>query len=370
MSEALARAIEAIDAYPGDGSERDLLIRAKCRGLMRGYDAKWFGDEFAALSVEQVYKAELINPATLSKSRSFEVAGKLDVYAERKSNRQRFIIDHKTASEDIEEPNAPYWQQIKVEGQVTHYMLLMWLIGERPDGAIWDVIRKPSISPKKLTKAERASAVADRKYYGVDLDYETLMALQTEDRETLAMYEARLAYDCTTERPARYFQRRAVPRIDREVLEYAEDLWQHSQDILAARKVERLPKNSGACMQYGSPCTFLGICSGFDSPDSDKWRQRERRHTELGEHGNIDALTNSRIRTFQTCRQKHRFTYELGIERQDEDREALYFGNVIHEGLRCWWEFFLEVENVNDNETAITPTIAGQWSGSQANVAG
>lgn len=356
MSEALQNALTAIDAYPGDGSDRDLLIRAKCRGLMRGYDARWVDDVYVSLSVEKTYVSELINPATLSKSRTFDVAGKLDVYAKRGG--KRFVIDHKTTSDEIEDPNASYWQQLKVEGQVTHYLLLMWLQGERPDGAIWDVIRKPQTSPKKLTKADRAGVVAERKYYGVELPYETLAALQTDDRETLAMYEARLAHDCTHDRPERFFQRRAVPRIDKEILEYAEDLWQHSQDILAARKVERLPKNSGACMQYGSPCQFLGICSGFDSPDSDKWQQRESRHAELGEHGHIDALTNSRIRTFQTCRMKHRFQYEMQIERQDEDREALYFGNVIHEGLRCWWETFLEVENVDDNET--TATIAAR----------
>jgi hypothetical protein len=355
MSTALTNALAAIDAYPGDGSERDLLIRAKCRGLMHGYANRWDDSDWTALAVEKVYTADLVNPLTEAKSRTFQMAGKLDVFAMK--NGRKFIIDHKTTSEDIEDVDAPYWHQLRVEGQVTHYMLLTW--NERPDGAIWDVIRKPSISPKKLTKIERTGCVHERKYFGVNLSSETLTGLQTEERETLEMYEARLAHDCTVERPGRYFQRRSVPRLDREVLEYAEDLWQHSQDILASRKVERLPKNSGACMLYGSPCQFLGICSGFDTPDSDRWQQRESRHTELGEHGHMDALTHSRVRTFQTCRQKHRFTYELGIERQQEDREALYFGNVLHEGLRCYWETFLEVENVNDNSAATTAASAG-----------
>lgn len=352
----LTKAIEAIDAYPGPGDERDQLVRAKCRGLMRGYDARWASQSFKALSVEQVYTSDLWNPATNGKSRTFQVAGKLDVYAAQGA--RRVVIDHKTTSDDIDSVDAAYWQQLKVEGQVTHYMLLMWMHGERPDGAVWDVIRKPSISPKKLTKAERAAAVADRRYFGSPISMDSLNALQLDDRETLEMYECRLAHDCTTERPERYFQRRDVPRIDREILEYAEDLWQHSQDIIASRKVERLPKNSGACMLYGAPCQFLGICSGFDTPDSDRWRQRESRHSELGEHGKIDALTNSRLRTFQTCKVKHRFTYELGIERQDDERESLYFGNVIHEGLRVWWETFLEVENGNDNDAATAATSA------------
>lgn len=107
-------------------------------------------------------------------------------------------------------------------------------------------------------------------------------------------------------------------------------------------------------MLYGSPCKFLGICSGHDTPDSDKWRRKKERHPELGdaiEH-DADALTNSRIRTFQTCRRKHFYEYELGIERQDEDeKEALYFGAMFHAALEAWWRCFLvsnsEVSHVN-----------------------
>ncbi len=363
MSEALARAIEAIDAYPGDGSERDLLIRAKCRAMLRGYDHRWHDAGYEVLAVEEVISEPLWNPATGAKSRTFQMAGKLDVYVEQYG--RRYIMDHKFTSLDVTDPESPFWRQLVVEGQINQYMLLKWVRGERPDGAIWDAIRRPTISPKKLTKAERASAVADQRYCGVRLSHETLMALQTEERETVEMYEARLTRDCIEERPDWYFQRRTVPRMDADMLEYAEDLWQHSQDILAARKVKRLPKNSGACMTYGSPCQFLGICSGHDTPDSDKWKRKAIQHPELNEHGDMEALTNSRIRTFQTCRVRHWFQYELGIERHDdEEREALYSGTLLHVGLEAWWLTFLvkETGNVNDSETSSPVNGIGQPS--------
>jgi len=60
-----------------------------------------------------------------------------------------------------------------------------------------------------------------------------------------------------------------------------------------------------------------------------------------------DVLTNSRIRCFQTCRQKHYFQYELGIEKVDEEeREALFFGTVMHSALE---QFFLALQRIQQH---------------------
>jgi len=147
--EPLAKALKAIDAFQSPGDESSLLVMAKCRALMRGYHARWKDAGYVATSVEQVYTSPLFNPATQSQSRSFSIAGKIDCMAEQ--NGRTFLIDHKTTSQDITDPNAPYWRQLAIEGQVNHYFLLQWLHGAKPDGAVWDVIRKPSISPKKLS---------------------------------------------------------------------------------------------------------------------------------------------------------------------------------------------------------------------------
>jgi hypothetical protein len=196
-------------------------------------------------------------------------------------------------------------------------------------------------------------------YYGLrvsESDKQTFIA--GSERETIAMYEARLVHDCTKERPEWYFARRSVPRIDAELMDYARDLWQHSQDILYTRQQQRLPpRNSGACMLYGAPCKFLGICSGHDTADSDRWQKKAQIHPELPEDVQSDSkqlLTNSRIRTFQTCRRKHFYEYELGIERQDEEeREALFFGSLIHVGLEAWWKFFIpEVQDDNGDQSS------------------
>ena len=372
--EPLAKALKAIDAFPSSDDESSLLVAAKCRALMRGYHARWKNAGYIALSVEQIYTSPLFNPATQSQSRSFSMAGKIDCMAEH--NGRTFLIDHKTTSQDITDPDSPYWRQLAIEGQVNHYFLLQWLHGVKPDGAVWDVIRKPSISPKKLSKADAASVLAFGKYCGVSISKESLDLLVADQCETVEMYEARLADDCTNVRPDWYFQRRPVPRMNHEVVEYASELWEHAQEMLHTRQRQKQtkalpPRNSGACLFYGSACKFLGICSGHDTADSDRWQRKQVVHNELAGDVSTDkaALTNSRVRTFQTCRRKEYYEYELGIERQDrEESEALYFGTVIHEGLRAWWECFLKpTENCYDygadaagSESATVPCESSQ----------
>ena len=237
-----------------------------------------------------------------------------------------------------------------IEGQVSHYLLLEWLNGRKADEAIWDVMRKPGIRPKDLSKKDCEATLRTGHYFGRELSAVSIGQLRETSREDLEMYEARLAYDCTEERPEWYFQRRSVPRMDAELHEYAVELWAHSQDMLYARRENRWPRNSGACMTYGSPCTFLGICSNFDTPDSDKWTKKKFVHNELiGIEGDgRDLLTNSRIRCFQTCRRRHYYTYELGIERQDEEeKESLFFGTTWHYALESW---FLSAQVESESE--------------------
>jgi hypothetical protein len=225
VTEALRNALSVV---PGDD-----LVSAKVRGLIRGYDARWslVQDRFDVLSVEKTLTSQLLNPVTGRTSRSFTVAGKLDVIAVRSG--RHVIVDHKTTSDDITDPNSPYWRQLIVESQASHYMLLAWINGMKVDEAIWDVVRKPSIRPKKLSAMDVRTAVFTKEYFGQPLTTEEILKLQRDSSESLEMYEARLADDCINERPDWYFARRSILRVDSELAEYSKELWDHGQDLLA-----------------------------------------------------------------------------------------------------------------------------------------
>lgn len=352
----LAAGVAAINAAIGSNADLSrALVAAKCRALLEGYHARWQQSPWAVESVEQMVESDLWNPETSRKSRSFRVAGKLDLLVN--NGGRRTLVDHKTASDDISDPSSPYWRQLVVEGQPSHYMLLEWLNGRKADEAVWDVVRKPGISPKAITKAEAKAAIMLHEYCGWSISDESILELQETGRETLEMYEARLVQDCTTTRPEWYFQRRTVPRLDSEIHEYAVELWEHGQEMLHVLNTERHTRNSGACMNYNRPCEFLGICSGYDAPDSDKWRPKSNVHAELpGLAGDgRDVLTNSRIRCFQTCRRKHYYQYVLGIERaEEEDVDARYFGTTWHIGMEGYFNAWKEMYGIDTSGAPAT----------------
>jgi hypothetical protein len=317
------------------------LIEAKIKGLLFGYDKRWGNQTFNVLEVEQMITADMWNPESGRMSRSYLMAGKRDVLLSDELG-QTLLMDHKTCSEDITDPSESYWRQLLVENQPTYYMLMDHLNARRVDYALWDVVRKPSISPRQITKAERAEIGKYNAWFG--------RPAEPCDRETFDMYESRVAHDCTVVRPEWYFQRRQVARLDSQLIECASESWEIGKAMLEERKRTRHVRNSGACMNYGSPCKFLGICSGYDEPDSDNWKVKKQVHSELPElpGDGRDFLTVSRIKSFQSCRRKHYYEYELGIERVDaKERETLQFGIAWHIALEEWFNTKKEEQHVN-----------------------
>lgn len=320
MSTALDTSLNAIDDLAGGNPDAGLAV-ATARGLMYGYDARWSDAQWTMLhddqgrpAIEEEYHLPIVNPDSGKPSRTFTHAGKLDGRVGFRG--KRFLMEHKTSSEDIADPNAPYWRRLEIDAQVSGYMLAQWQEGDKLDGTLYDVIRKPGIRPKQVTRGGRL--------------------------ETPAEFEQRLAED-VAERPEWYYQRRTIYRMDAQILEYARELWETADEVRLARLHNRHYRNSGACMQWGRPCEYLGICSGHDTPDSDRWAKRAGVHAELpvlsGASDGRGVLTNSRVGCFKTCRRKHYYRYELGIERAErEEVESLYFGTLIHHALAAWWQ--------------------------------
>lgn len=327
----LKHAVAKIDQLT-QGNEALGLIGAKCKALMRGYHARWASSAWKTLEVEQMFHLPIVNPETAATSRTFTQAGKVDAIAEYEG--RTYLVEHKTASEEIADPGATYWKRLAIDSQVSHYVLANWQSGRKLDGTLYDVIRKPTIRPKQITKADQKTLTTTGKYCGFGVPPHLVDATE----EDFILYEIRLTAD-TLENPAKYYQRRSVPRMDNETLEYATELWDIGKSILHARNNNAHFRNSSACMTWGSPCEYLGICSGYDDENSDRWERKSNVHEELplltdGQN----VLTNSRIKCFQTCRKKHFYKYEMGIKKYDEDeREALVFGSVFHEALAVWW---------------------------------
>ena len=351
-----ADALTAVDRCLAT-AECDPLAAAKVRALVTGYHEHWKSSPYEVLTVEETFQLPIVNPETGRSSRTFVQGGRFDLMVE--FDRRTWMVEHKSASEQIDDPAAPYWKRLAIDQQVSMYALSNWQSGRKLDGTIYDVIRKPTIRPKQITKADVKILLADHLYCGFDVtDGEVAVSAAIDYRETPYLYGLRLLRDCLDD-AAKYYQRRPIPRLDNEILEWAKELWQVAQDIRKTQASGGHYRNSGACMMWGRPCDFLGICSGYDTPDSDKWKKRDNAHPEVS--FGSDTLTHSRIRCYQTCKRMHHYKYDLQLERVDEETaEALTFGRLLHEALEVYYLSLKErQQNGNCNATPAVNEAAG-----------
>jgi len=349
------------DSVPTEyASERDELIAWKIRALLVGYHFHWVGSGWTTLSKEEVFHVPIVNPATGRSSRTHTQAGVYDGIIEREG--KRFLLEQKTSSEDIADPNSAFWRRTVFDSQVSMYVASQIQQGSVLDGTVYDAVRKPGIRPKSIPVGKRNSnadeatgtqmEILDRgTYFGVAASESAIEACRSGACvETPALYYCRLARD-TLVNPEKYYQRRIIPRLREDLIDFSHELWEVSHDIRETEKNGRHYRNSGACMPFGTPCEYISICAGESDPDGDQWRQREHVHTELGNGFGEAVLTNSRIKTYQTCRRKHYFRYVKAIEKVDsETKEALYFGSMWHVAQEHWWNYFLDEETENGSE--------------------
>lgn len=337
-------------------------------GIVTAYEDRWRHtfDGLKLLESEVTYTAPIINTATKKPMRIFTQAGKLDTILQDGS--YTVLMDHKTTSDDIGDPDSTYWRQLIIEGQPKHYEILLLANGKRVDRIAWDVVKKPGIRPKQIDKKSATAITSLHEYVGYKVSNETQQAIIDGKlpRENAELYGYRVAREMLDNQD-KYFQRRSVTRLDHELVKYADEIFEIAHEINGTRKSGRHFRNSGACMQWGRPCVYLGLCSGHDTEDSDNWLRREAVHRELddsvGDGRNV--LTNSRIKCYQTCRRKHYYQYEMGLERvREEEAEALYFGTLWHEVLDVLFHSYLKGQsNVTSSNGHAVNAVASPESG-------
>lgn len=247
---------------------------ARASVLMRGYDARWGDDDaLEVLAVEAEFRAPLINPLTGAASRTFQLAGKLDVIVRRRDDRRVYIMEHKTSGEDITAGSA-YWQRLTLDSQISTYFAGGRALGHEIAGCIYDVIGKPRHAPKLATPVE------DRKYTKAGVLY----ANQRDTDETPDEYEARLEA-VIAEAPDRWYQRGTVVRLPEEERDAAYDAWQTARLIREAAAARAWPRTVASCERYGRLCGFFAVCTRTAAlEDFTAYQQLGWVHPELTPH--------------------------------------------------------------------------------------
>ena len=263
--ERLSAGLAALRSSPG----ADPYQLALCEVLLIAYTALYGEQTIKTVCVEKRFEVPLVNPETGAASRTYVIGGKFDGIGEEESGRL-VVVEHKSTGADIEEGSL-YWKKVQsLDSQVSVYVSGAKAAGYAVEACLYDVVRKPGIKPL------RATPVESRKFTKAG----ALYANQREADETPAEYAQRVADDIV-ERPARYFARGEIVRLEADERDHAYDTWQQARMMREAELAGYAPKNPDSCSAFGG-CPYLPVCSNETTIDDDSlYRTADAAHEEL-----------------------------------------------------------------------------------------
>jgi hypothetical protein len=196
---------------------------------------------------EQPFVIPLVNPETGSDSRTFSLAGKIDLLGTINGNGVTCLRETKTTGET---PGDKYWRRLLMDPQVSLYFLAARQMGYDVQTIVYDVIRKPSMAPGLATPPEARKYKKDG----------TLYANQRATDETPVEWGARLIEDIAS-RPDFYYARREIPRLEQDLDLFKWEVWDIAKDLRQAQLSGRWYRNAGrwTC----DNCAYFGPCSGL-----------------------------------------------------------------------------------------------------------
>ena len=319
------------------------VASAKARGLFKGWVESFYPvlETHDVLEVESEFQFPLLNPETEAPSRTFVEAGKIDGVLRCKRTGVLKVLEHKTTSDSIE-PESNYWGKLTMDTQISKYILSLRSRGIDANTVIYDVVRKPGYKLGNIpivdedgvkivigSDGERVRTKDGKKWRQTG-DADAGYVLMTRP-ETLGELSIRTETEITS-RPEDYFAVREVGRTDSDLLEYMNDAWAMSQQLLYFRKRNLWPRNPSACSAFGT-CEFFDLCAGRATVDNIRYRLvgASNAHGELEtKEGDKGFLTNSRLSALRKCSRYHFLRYEQPTRRLGEADEALALGSGFH----------------------------------------
>ncbi len=241
--------------------ERETLLRLLC-----AYEWRWIESGVTNIEAEFSFKMPLVNPATGRTTPSFLLAGKIDGIVRLEDDRQA-VKESKLLGEDIG-PDAHLWRRLRIDSQISLYMHAARAKGFPVETVLYDVTRKPAIAPEQvpildgdgikivLDRAGERVRTKDGKKWRQTADKDEGYVLQSRPM-TVAEWGQKLTDDICS-RPAFYFARMEVARLDADIAEYQSEIWDIQQTIRDAQKSGKWYRTVGRGCQF---CPYFDLCA-------------------------------------------------------------------------------------------------------------
>lgn len=249
---------------------------ARLRAMVLAYHLRWSSGGWGVLEVEREIWTPLINPSTGRSSPRYMRNGRIDAIVD--DDGSKYVVEHKSRSGGLD-PDDGYWTQLRMDPQISDYVIGARMLGHEIDGVIYDVVCKPKIEPRKATPVEDRKMTVGQKCKICRGDatiggspcsvcsgtgwkepprYHAVVRLLDE---TPGQYGERCFLEIISA-PERYLHRRKVVRLADEIREHELDDWHTVQDLDEDRKSTYHPRNTSACVQHYGKCDYLAVCSG------------------------------------------------------------------------------------------------------------
>jgi hypothetical protein len=279
MLRALARSAQALtdgtsvhgwlEDFWKDLQDRRLPENPALRALCKGYAARYAGHTFQVLGVEKQLSFTVAHYG----DDTIQNALKLDGLV-RDAEGKLWVLEHKTSSQDTS-AGSEYWQALRLDTQVSSYILACRIAGYPVEGVLYDVLNKSRLKQMKATPE------ADRKYTKPTKKepVSRLYAGQREEDETDLEFEQRCLEDIAAD-PDKYYQRQYIKRTDEELIESAGELSEWAlKAVENSRRVTLPVRNTSGCMKFNRLCDYFPVCSKAVSIES--YPVLDRKHQEL-----------------------------------------------------------------------------------------
>jgi len=256
------RALNTLDPY-----EQEAVVRMHLAYLWR-----WGKDGYQVVVPEQEFELPLVNPETGAETPVWHSAGKMDRIVTLGDGRLA-LQEYKTTSDDLA-PGSEYWVLRRLDQQIQLYFLAAREAGFPVQAVIYDVTRRPDLSPKDVPLLDAAGekivldASGDRvmtkdgKRWRQTGDAELGYVMQKRT-ETVDEFGERLTADIVS-RPDHYFARVELPLLTDDLVEFQHELWQQQLAIRAAQRSGHWFRNTNACQRPGRTCEYLHVCGRRD----------------------------------------------------------------------------------------------------------
>lgn len=270
-AKGLGKACDAARAYYAGIGDYDFNVECQTvMTLLCGYWWRWSNSPLEYIAVEHEWELPLINPETNRPSQNFALAGKIDGIVRLEDGRLA-VIEHKLLGDDIS-PESFLWRRMRIDQQVTIYVLAARRMGYDVDCVLYDVTRKPTIKPTPVAVLDQ-----DGKKQVVDAAGNRVLNKNGTPRQTASIEDGYqiVTRDMTPNewsdklnddiaaRPDYYYARREVTRLNADIAEMEAELWDIQKSLRDAQVNNRWFRN--VAKHTCEACSVFELCSiGFD----------------------------------------------------------------------------------------------------------